>query len=126
MFLVIQTGTIAAVAVAFARFLEVLVPSVSSTNYLFELGTLTVLGKSIPLALSTQQLVAIGSLAVLTTVNCSLCFLCFILLFLIHRMPKNAAIKTEKMNERIPSVASTNSESSSGRKTTMRSISAFT
>src|SRR3989440_5803466 len=34
LFLVIQTGTIAAVAVAFARFMGVLAPTVSETNYI--------------------------------------------------------------------------------------------
>src|SRR5512140_1543589 len=33
LFLVIQTGTIAAVAVAFARFTGLLIPSISETNY---------------------------------------------------------------------------------------------
>lgn len=70
MFLVIQTGTIAAVAVAFAKFLGVFVPWVSGSNYLLNLGTLTLFGKSWLVALSTQQLVAILSLAVLTAVNC--------------------------------------------------------
>src|SRR5881296_4439762 len=36
LFLVIQTGTIAAVAVAFARFFGVLVPSISETRYIIE------------------------------------------------------------------------------------------
>ncbi len=34
LFLVIQTGTIAAVAVAFARFLGVLVPAISPTHWI--------------------------------------------------------------------------------------------
>src|SRR5882724_1914316 len=38
LFLVIQTGTIAAVAVAFARFLGVLVPTISESHKLFEFG----------------------------------------------------------------------------------------
>ncbi len=70
LFLVIQTGTVAAVAVAFAKFLGLFVPSISAANYLLNFGTLTVLGKSWPVALSTQQLVAIACLVVLTTVNC--------------------------------------------------------
>src|SRR5215203_4739852 len=36
LFLVVQTGTIAAVAVAFAKFLGVLVPGVSADRYLLE------------------------------------------------------------------------------------------
>ena len=63
--LVIQTGTIAAVAVAFANFLGVLVPWVSSTNYLIEP---MVFGRW-ALTLSTQQLVAIASILVLTWAN---------------------------------------------------------
>src|SRR5262247_1956111 len=38
LFLVIQTGTIAAVAVGFAKYLGVLVPSVSLDHLLFQLG----------------------------------------------------------------------------------------
>ena len=52
LFLVIQTGTAAAVAVAFAKFLGVFVPWVSAKNYLFGSGRL---------GLSTQQLIAIRS-----------------------------------------------------------------
>ena len=42
LFLVVQTGTIAAVAVAFARFLGVLVPAISSTNVLATVGSVKV------------------------------------------------------------------------------------
>ena len=59
MLLVIQTGTIAAVAAAFARFLAVLVPSVSDTPWV---------GAG-PLALSPQRLVAIGVIVLLTATN---------------------------------------------------------
>lgn len=59
-FLVIQTGTIAAVAVAFARFLGVLFPSISETQKLFSLG---------PLALSPTRLVAIGVIVLLSWSN---------------------------------------------------------
>ena len=65
LFLVIQTGTIAAVAVAFANFLGVLVPSVSSTSYLVEP---IVLGRY-AVSLSTQQLAAILSILLLTATN---------------------------------------------------------
>src|SRR5579863_2864636 len=51
MFLVIQTGTIAAVAVAFAKFTGVFVPWISENNYL--------IGPMGPVGLTTQQLVAI-------------------------------------------------------------------
>jgi basic amino acid/polyamine antiporter, APA family len=63
--LVIQTGTIAAVAVAFANFTGVLVPSVSSTNYVVDP---VVVGR-FALGLSTQQVVAIASILVLTWAN---------------------------------------------------------
>ena len=60
LFLVIQTGTIAAVAVAFAKFTGVLIPWFSETNVL-----LTVAG----LKISAAQLLAIASIAVLTSIN---------------------------------------------------------
>jgi APA family basic amino acid/polyamine antiporter len=65
LFFVIQTGTIAAVAVAFADFLGVLAPAVSAGNYLIppvHLG-------SYAISLSTQQLVAILLIALLTYTN---------------------------------------------------------
>lgn len=65
MFLVIQTGTIAAVAVAFAKFLGVFFPSVSDTAYLIQP---IVLGPY-ALSVSTQQLVAIGVITALTFFN---------------------------------------------------------
>src|SRR5512133_2803537 len=60
LFLVIQTGTIAAVAVAFAKFTAVLVPSAGETNILFSIAGLPV---------SAAQLVGIASIVVLTFVN---------------------------------------------------------
>ena len=70
LFTVIQTGTIAAVAVAFARFLGVLVPAVSADVFL-SLGTLRLpgTGQGIELGLSNQRLVAIAMIAVLTATN---------------------------------------------------------
>jgi basic amino acid/polyamine antiporter, APA family len=70
--LVIQTGTIAAVAVAFAKFLGVIVPSVSSSRFLLNLGTLPLPWSAggFPLTISNQQVVAIFSIAFLTMVNC--------------------------------------------------------
>lgn len=65
MFLVVQTGTIAAVAVAFAKFLGVLVPAVAADNYLV---TPRAWGRY-AVTLSTQQLVAIALIAVLTAAN---------------------------------------------------------
>ena len=65
--LVIQTGTIAAVAVGFARYTGVLVPWFSESNYLiapdhFRLGSYT-------LSLSTAQLLGLGMIALLTFMN---------------------------------------------------------
>ncbi|MFQ5926562.1 MAG: APC family permease [Terriglobia bacterium] len=68
LFLVSATATIAAVAIAFAKFLGVFWPLISETNILLHLGTLPWLGKS--LDLTTQNLVAIASIAFLTTINC--------------------------------------------------------
>ncbi|HEU4562323.1 MAG TPA: amino acid permease [Longimicrobium sp.] len=65
LFLVIQTGTIAAVAVAFANFLGVLVPWVSGTSYLVE----PIVFGRYAVSLSTQQLVAIAVILVLTFTN---------------------------------------------------------
>ncbi len=70
LFAVIQTGTIAAVAVAFARFLSVLVPGLSPDVFL-SLGSIRLPGASdaIQLGLSPQRLVAILSVLVLTAIN---------------------------------------------------------
>jgi APA family basic amino acid/polyamine antiporter len=66
LFLVIQTGTIAAVAVAFARFLGVLAPNwVSEDLFLFNLGTL---GRW-SLSLSSAQVVAVAVILSLTAIN---------------------------------------------------------
>ena len=70
LFAVIQTGTIAAVAVAFARFLSVLLPSLSPDVFL-SLGSIHLPGASdaIQLGLSAQRIVAILSILVLTAIN---------------------------------------------------------
>jgi basic amino acid/polyamine antiporter, APA family len=70
LFAVIQTGTIAAVAVAFARFLSVLVPSLSPDVFL-SLGSIHLPGASdaIQLGLSPQRVVAVLSIFVLTAIN---------------------------------------------------------
>jgi basic amino acid/polyamine antiporter, APA family len=65
LFLVIQTGTIAAVAIAFAKFLGVFVATVSPDNYLVAPISL---GKY-AISLSMEQLVAIGLIALLTWTN---------------------------------------------------------
>ena len=66
LFLVIQTGTIAAVAVAFARFLGVFTTSVSPTAWIIPP---IILSRNYAISLSTQQLVAILIIAFLTFVN---------------------------------------------------------
>jgi basic amino acid/polyamine antiporter, APA family len=70
LFAVIQTGTIAAVAVAFGRFLSVLVPSVSPDVFL-PLGQLRLPGATdaIQLGLSPQRIVAIVMILALTALN---------------------------------------------------------
>ena len=68
LFLVIQTGTIAAVAVAFARFLGVFVPAVNDRLFL-PMGSLPVPGGTIDLGLSSQRVVGIVIIALLTYVN---------------------------------------------------------
>lgn len=60
LFLVIQTGTIAAVAVAFAKFTSIFIPALSEKNILFSLGKVKI---------SAAQLFAILSLIVLTAIN---------------------------------------------------------
>ena len=60
LFLVIQTGTIAAVCVAFAKFFGILVPCISSENLLFKIGFLK---------LSTQQLFSICTVIFLSYIN---------------------------------------------------------
>lgn len=59
-FVVIQTGTIAAVAVAFAKYTGVFLPQVSASHYLIGSGSL---------GLTTQQLLAIAIVLGLTVVN---------------------------------------------------------
>jgi len=59
-FLVIQCGSIAAVAVAFAKFTGVLIPWISEKNTLLQIG---------PLAMNSTMVVAIGMIAFLTWLN---------------------------------------------------------
>ena len=66
LFLVIQTGTIAAVGVAFARFLGVIVPAISPTGWLVPPIRLS---DGYALSLSTQQAVAILLIVGLTILN---------------------------------------------------------
>src|SRR3979490_3097409 len=65
LFLVIQTGTIAAVAVGFARYTGVLIPWVSEKNYLIEPVRLG----GYALSLSTAQFVGLAMIALLTYMN---------------------------------------------------------
>ena len=65
LFLVIQTGTIAAVAVGFARYMGVLVPWVSESNYLIA----PIRFGGYALSLSTAQAVGLALIALLTFMN---------------------------------------------------------
>jgi APA family basic amino acid/polyamine antiporter len=66
LFMVIQTGTIAAVAVGFARYFGVLWPTLSESNYIVEPIHL---GSSYAISLSTAQLVGLLLIALLTWMN---------------------------------------------------------
>lgn len=66
LFMVIQTGTIAAVAVGFARYFGVLWPKLSESNYIVEPIHL---GSSYAISLSTAQLVGLLLIALLTWMN---------------------------------------------------------
>ena len=65
LFLVIQTGTIAAVAVGFARYTGVLIPWVSETNYLIA----PIRFGGYAFSLSTAQFVGLALIALLTFMN---------------------------------------------------------
>jgi APA family basic amino acid/polyamine antiporter len=69
LFLVIQTGTVAAVAVAFGKFMGYFFPWISETNYLLNFGSVTVFGHPVALIFSTQQALAIAVLLGLGAVN---------------------------------------------------------
>lgn len=60
LFLVIQSGTIAAISVAFAKFTGLLIPQISSHIMLFQLG---------PIHFSTQQLFGVMTIILLTFIN---------------------------------------------------------
>lgn len=66
LFLVIQTGTIAAVAIGFSRYLGVLLPAISPTAWIVPP---IALGSKFALSLSVQQLVAILMTVFLTFLN---------------------------------------------------------
>ncbi len=65
--LVIQTGTIAAVGVAFGRFLGILWPAIGETQYIISPVHITT---GFALSLSTAQLVGVLVIALLTWTNC--------------------------------------------------------
>lgn len=67
LWMVIQTGTIAAVAIAFARFTGVLLPSVSESHYLLAPVHLS---SHYALSLSSAQALAIAVIVLLTLTNC--------------------------------------------------------
>jgi basic amino acid/polyamine antiporter, APA family len=67
LFAVIQTGTIAAVAVAFARFTAVFVPSLSAETFLG--FTVSLPSGPIEVGLSGQRLLAIITIVILTWIN---------------------------------------------------------
>ncbi len=75
LFLVIQTGTIAAVGVAFGKFLGVFFPSVSSTHWLLHLGRVPALQigpvtlGNMELGINTANLAGILIVILLTAVN---------------------------------------------------------
>ena len=64
LFLIIQTGAMAAVAVALGKFLGVLVQWVSTQNLLINLGRFALFHHTFSLTLSSQQLVAVVALLV--------------------------------------------------------------
>jgi basic amino acid/polyamine antiporter, APA family len=66
LFLVIQTGTIAAVAVGFARYLGVLFPAISGSTWIIHPIDL---GSKYALSLSVQQLVGVLMIVLLTFLN---------------------------------------------------------
>ena len=70
LFVVIQTGTIAAVAVAFGKYLGVLWPSISADRFgWFPQMDFTTSGDVVQLGLSPQRLVALITIWVLTWIN---------------------------------------------------------
>ena len=66
LFLVIQTGTIAAVAIAFAKFTGVFAPAIATDNFL--ISPIHLFG-GYAISLSTEQLVAIALIGLLTWTN---------------------------------------------------------
>jgi APA family basic amino acid/polyamine antiporter len=70
LFLVIQTGTIAAVAVAFGRFLGVLIPSIGPDRFgWFPRVDFAISGGAVEVGLSPQRVIALISIWILTWIN---------------------------------------------------------
>lgn len=75
-FSVIQTGSIAAVAVAFGKFLGILYPSIATTHWIWHMGHVPALQVgpitvgNMEIGLNTANLVAIGVIWALAIVNC--------------------------------------------------------
>ena len=69
LFLVVQTGTIAAVAVAFANFTGVLMPAIDGKNYIIGPHRLPSFLSGYAVSLSTAQLLAVAMIVVLTLTN---------------------------------------------------------
>ena len=70
LFLVIQTGTIAAVAVAFGRFLGVLIPSIGPDRFgWFPRLDFAISGGAVEVGLSPQRVIALISIWILTWIN---------------------------------------------------------
>jgi APA family basic amino acid/polyamine antiporter len=67
LFLVIQTATIAAVAVGFGRYIGVLFPSIAESNYIIE--PIRIGSSSYAVSLSTAQVIGILMIALLTWMN---------------------------------------------------------
>ena len=69
LFLVIQTGTIAAVGVAFGKFIGYFFPAISADNWIWHITHIGALQLGVNVGLNTQNLVGIVSILLLTLVN---------------------------------------------------------
>lgn len=68
MFLVYQTGSIAALAVAFAEYFGYFFPTLSTNQYVFT-TSVNIFGRTLPCSLSLGQLVAVGMIILLSFFN---------------------------------------------------------
>jgi len=70
LFSVIQTGTIAAVGVAFSKYAAYLIPALSEDNHIFQIQTgINACGNPTHFTISAAQLVSIGIIGILTYTN---------------------------------------------------------